>query len=176
MDEQIILAVDEKGDFKGEYIPRMVGHTGKGKKHLAVTVLLENDKQEVLLQRRKHKVFNDIWDMTASTHQLHKKDGSNETSEEATLRALQNEYGITKLESLKEIGVIDYFAQYGDYCENEHDIILVGKYNGPIILNPKTAYEYDWVDKKAFLLDIEQNPAKYSPWAKEAVKLFSINS
>lgn len=169
--DQIILAVDNDGNFKGEYIPKMVGHTGKGKKHLAITVLLENSKGEVLLQRRKHKVFDNIWDITASTHHLHRKDGSDETSKEATLRALKDEYGIDQVEELREVGFIDYFAQYGEYCENEHDIILTSKYDGEIILNPNTAYEYDWVDKKAFLLDIEQNPDKYTPWSIKAAKL-----
>lgn len=171
MDDQIILAVDEKGYFKGEYIPKSVGHTGKGKKHLAITVLLENDKGEVLLQRRKHKIFDNIWDMTASTHQLHRKDRSDETNKEATLRALKVEYGIDAVREIREVGFIDYFAKYGKHCENEHDIILTGKYNGPIDLNTVIAYEYDWVNKTTFLNDIEQNPDRYTPWSVKAAKL-----
>lgn len=66
-DGQIILACDEQGVFTGEYIPKEIGHTGKGKRHLAITVLLENSKGEVLLQRRKHQIFDGIWDLTGAT-------------------------------------------------------------------------------------------------------------
>ncbi len=171
-DNQIILAVDEKGDFKGEYIPKEVGHTGEGKRHLAITVLLFNSKGEVLLQRRKHRVFDDIWDMTASTHPLHREDGTDETPQEATLRALKREYQIEQVEDLKILGAIDYFAQDGDVCENEHDIILAGIYDGEIILNEEVGYNYKWMSKKEFLEDIEQNPKSYSPWATESIHLF----
>ena len=44
MDNQIILVSDEKGNFTGEYIPKEMGHTGLGKRHLAITVLIYNKK------------------------------------------------------------------------------------------------------------------------------------
>ncbi len=170
-DNQTILVADEEGNFTGEYIPKEVGHTGAGKRHFAITVLLYNNKGEVLLQKRKHRVFNDIWDMTASTHQLHRADGTDETDEEATLRALDREYGIKEVKNLKKLGAIDYFAQDGEVCENEHDIILVGEYNGQIELHNEVGYGYKWMDKNEFLKDIEQNPANYSPWGIKAIPL-----
>ena len=48
------MAVDDQGKFL-EYIPKEVGHTEQGRRHLAITVLLYNSKGEVLLQKRKHK-------------------------------------------------------------------------------------------------------------------------
>ncbi len=173
--EQTILAVDDNGKFSGEYIPKKVGHSGEGKRHLAITVLVYNSKNQVLLQKRKHKVFDNIWDFTASTHPLHKEDGTDETLEEATLRALKEEYGISptspRLRGVKDVGEVNYYAKAGDLCENEHDHILVGEYNGKFHINPETAYEVKWVDKKELLKDIEQNPKKYSPWANEALKV-----
>lgn len=171
MDEQIILAVDEKGQFL-EYIPKSVGHTGRGKRHLAITVLLYNKDGQVLLQRRKHKVFDNIWDFTASTHPLHKQDGNDENIKEATLRSLKDEYDIDlSSDSLQVIGEFNYFAQYGEYCENEHDFLLIGEYNGAVKLNSEIAYEYKWVSKVELLKDMEQNPQKYSPWSLEGLKV-----
>ncbi|TSC66304.1 MAG: isopentenyl-diphosphate delta-isomerase [Microgenomates group bacterium Gr01-1014_80] len=164
MVEQIILGADENGNFTGEYFPKSVGHTGKGKRHLAITVLIFNGKGEVLLQKRKHKVFDNIWDMTASTHQLHREDGTDETDEEATLRALEVEYGIKEV-ALENLGGFNYFAKYGEYCENEHDKLLIGEYNGEVNLNPEVGYEYKWMPKEEFLKDIEENPDNYTPWA-----------
>lgn len=174
-DDQIILAVDEKGDFQGEYIPKWVGHTGKGQRHLAISVLLFNDKGEVLLQKRKHKVFDDIWDVTGATHPLHKSDGTDETLEEATLRCLKREYDIHSVE-LKNYGMFDYYAEYEDLCENEHCAILVGEYNGPLKLNDEVGYGYKWMDKQKFLQDIEANPTHYSPWALPAVNILKENN
>lgn len=172
--DQIVLACDDQGKFL-EYIPKKVGHTGQGKRHLAVTVLLYNSKGEVLLQKRKHQVFDNIWDFTASTHPLHKDDGSDESLEEATRRCLEAEYGISptspRLRGVKEIGEFNYYAKIGELCENEHDHILVGEYNGEINLNPAHGYEAKWVDKKEVLEDMEGNPDKYSAWAKESLKV-----
>lgn len=186
MDEQTILAVDDNGNITGEYIPKALGHTGKGRRHLAITVLLYNSKGQVLLQKRKHKIFNNIWDITGATHPLHRENGTDETLEEATLRCLKDEWGIGDLPAgrqgigeIRVIGAFNYFAPYhtaqGEYCENEHCAILVGEYNGPLNLNPEVGYEYKWMDKKDFLNDIDENPQNYTPWAIEAVKVLKEN-
>lgn len=167
-DSQIILAVDDSGNFL-EYIPKEVGHTGEGKRHLAIVVLLQNSKGQVLLQKRKHKIFDNIWDITGATHPLHKEDGTDESLEDATRRCLREEWGIREIGEIRKRGEFNYFAQYGKYCENEHCAMMVGEYDGEISLNPNMGYEYKWMDKQKFLKDIEQNPERYTPWAKEAV-------
>ncbi|MBI2086214.1 NUDIX domain-containing protein [Candidatus Daviesbacteria bacterium] len=172
MDKQIILAVDDSGKFL-EYIPKEVGHTGKGRCHLAITMLLYNSKGEVLLQKRKHQIFDNIWDLTGATHPLHKADGSDETLEEAILRCLREEWKIDKVENLKRAGVFNYFAKYGDLCENEHCFFMVGKYDGKVYMDPNVGYEYKWTNEADFLKDIEQNPQNYTPWAQEAVELLT---
>lgn len=167
--DQIIIVCDDKGVPTGEYIPKIEGHTGKGRRHLAICVLLENSKAQVLLQRRKHKIFDNIWDLSGATNNLH-INGKDESFEEATERCLKEEYGIEEVE-LKEMGTFNYFAQYGDFCENEHCAIVVGEYDGEVTPNPQDSYEIKWVDKKEFLKDIEDNPDKYSKWSREAVKI-----
>lgn len=172
MDDQIILAVDEKGNFTGEYIPKSIGHTGDGKRHLAITVLLFNKKGEVLLQRRKHKIFDNIWDLTGATHPLHLENGRDESLEEATFRCLLVEYGIKGIK-LQNLGFFNYFAQYGKLCENEHCVILVGEYNGQVKLNPEVGYGYKWVRKQKFFEDIKKHPEKYTAWAKESYRILA---
>lgn len=169
MNSQIILVSDEQGNFTGEYIPKEVGHTGEGKRHLAITVLIYNNREQVLLQRRKHKVFDNIWDITGATHPLHLSD-KDETLEEATLRCLKREYNIENV-TLKNLGSFNYFAKSGDLCEHEHCYLLIGEYNDLVELNPEVGYEHKWVKKQEFLEDIEANPKNYSAWAKESVKI-----
>lgn len=171
MDNQTIIVCDESGKPTGEYILKEIGHTGQGKRHLAITVLLYNKKGQVLLQKRKHKVFDNIWDLTGATHPLHREDGSNETFEEATKRCLEREYSITNQINLKNLGTFNYFAKYGDLCENEHCILMIGEYNGSVELNLGVGYAYNWVDEENFLKDIQENPQKYSPWAVEGVRI-----
>lgn len=175
MDTQVILVSDDNGNFTGEYIPKDVGHTGSGKRHLAITVLIYNSKGEVLLQKRKHQVFDNIWDITGATHPLHKEDGTDETFEEATLRCLKREYGIENV-SLKNLGSFNYFAEDGEKCENEHCAMMVGEYNGSLNLNPEVGYKYKWMPKEEFLADIEKNPKNYTKWAVEGVKILKKNS
>lgn len=171
MDKQIILAVNEDGKFTGEYISKEVGHTGEGKRHLGICALLYNNKGQVLIQKRKHERFDNVWDVSIGTHPLHRKNGTDETLEEATWRGFVREYGIKDKIPLKNLGFFNYFAKYGENCENEYCAILVGKYNGPLNLNPEVGYEYKWVDKEEFLNDIKKNPKNYTPWAVEAAKI-----
>ncbi|MBI2021289.1 NUDIX domain-containing protein [Candidatus Daviesbacteria bacterium] len=169
--DQKIIVVDEDGSPTGEYIPKEVGHTGEGRRHLAITVLLYNKSGEVLLQKRKHQVFDNIWDFTGATHPLHLEDGQDETLEQATRRCLKREYQIGEIE-LKNLGFFNYFAKYSqNLCENEHCAMLIGEYNGEFELNPEVGYECKWIEKKLFLKDIEQNPQNYSPWAIEGVRV-----
>lgn len=166
---QIIIVCDELGNPTGEYIPKSEGITGDGIKHLAVTVVLSNQKGDILLQKRKHLVFDNLWDLTASTDLSH-LENKDESFGEAAERCLKREYSISNLE-LKNLGGFSYFAKDGDHCENEYDVILIGEYNGEVTMNPEVGYEYKWTSKADFIKDIEANPQNYTPWAVDGVKL-----
>lgn len=174
---QTILACDSRGNFQS-YISRVEGHTGEGKRHLAITVLLYNSKGEVLLQKRKHKVFDNIWDFTGSTHPVHKSDGTAETFDQATKRCLKDEYYIDEKIELKNLGGFNYFEKFGELCENEHCMMMVGEYNGKVKLNPEAGYSYKWMDKEEFLEDVKNkqsfssnNPDEYCPWVIAGVEV-----
>lgn len=169
IDQQIILSCDEQGNFL-EYIPKEAGHTGEGRRHLAITVLIYNSKGQVLLQKRKHQIFDKYWDLTGATHPLHRIQKKDETIEEAGLRCLKIEYNIDPI-PLKNLGPFNYFVRYDGLCENEHCYLLIGKYNGEVKLNPEVGYDYKWMNKQEFLKDLEQNPQNYSPWAQKALIL-----
>lgn len=168
--DQTILAVDDNGNFL-EYIPKETGHTGLGKRHLAITVLLYNSQGQVLLQRRKHQIFDNIWDFTGATHPLHLKDSRDETLAEATQRCLEVEYGIKEKIPFKNLGFFNYLSSYGEFCENEHCAMMVGKYDRKVEMDPSVGYEYQWIGVKEFLEDVEKNSQKYAPWVGEGVKI-----
>lgn len=164
-----VIACDDRGNPTGEYPKRELAHTGQGQHHLAITVLLYNSKGQVLLQKRKHRRFDDVWDFTGATDLLH-QDGVDETFEKATARCLKREYGIENIK-LQNLGGFNYFAEYGGSCENEHCAMMIGEYNGEIKLNEEVGYGYKWMDKTDFLNDIQRNPSSYSPWAVVGIDL-----
>lgn len=168
MDQTIILC-NNIGTPTGEYVPKEVGHTGDGKHHLAITVLLINNQGKVLLQKRKHQRFDGLWDLTGATDLYHLEAGD-ETFEDATIRCLKKEYGIEKV-SLKNLGGFNYFARWNGMCENEYCVMMIGEYDGEVKMDPSVGYEYKWVDKREFLEDIASNPQNYTPWAIEGAKI-----
>lgn len=169
MDDQLIIVCDDQGNPTGEYISKEKGHRGKGRRHLAICVLLVNSQGKVVLQRRKHRIFDNLWDLTGATNNL-RIDNKNEDFIEACKRCLKEEYGIEGVE-VEKMGKFNYFAQDGKYCENEHCAILIGEYDGEIKPNPKDAYEVKWINKKGFMKDLENNPDSYTPWSIKAVKI-----
>lgn len=169
--DQTIIVCDDKGIPTGEYVPKEAGHTGNGKHHLAITVLLYNKNGQVLLQKRKHKRFDGLWDLTGATDLHHFENGKNESFDEATLRCIKKEYGIEKVDDLKNLGGFNYFARWNGMCENEYCVMVVVEYDGEIKMDPTVGYEYRWVEKGQFLKDIQVNPQNYTPWAIEGAKI-----
>lgn len=181
MDQTIIL-VDDLDKFKG-YTTWREGHYGKGKRHRGFVVLLFDEAGNVYLQKRKHRVFDGLWDLTAISHpyRLEKgtkgtestkstKGGYDESLEEAALRSLKVEMGIGKVE-LKDVGAFVYFAKDGDWCENEYCHVLVGKFNGRFKPNKKLVYGAKKVKFEEFVEDVKKDAELYTPWARETVKL-----
>jgi len=172
MNDQLILAVDKNGRFTGHYVSRTAAHAGDGIRHLALTLFLFNRRGELLLQRRRHRVFDNIWDNTASTHQHHTDEGRDETDAEAAARCLRREWGIGPV-ALTDHGGFNYFARCGELCENEHCRVMTGQHDGPIRMDPEIAYEYRWLEKPAFRRELEQQPEQYSPWCRAAARLLA---
>jgi isopentenyldiphosphate isomerase len=168
MSEQIIQQVDDNGKFL-KYIPRMEGHIGEGKRHLGITLLVLNKRGKVLLQKRKHLVFDNLWCFTADTHP-YKLESRDETIEQASKRALKEDFDIENID-VENLGFFNYFEQDDKYCENEYCAMVVGEYGGEIKMNLDHGYDFIWMNKKDFLKDFEENPEKYAPWVPGGIEI-----
>jgi geranylgeranyl diphosphate synthase type I len=188
--DQTIVLVDDRDKFKG-YTTWREGHHGKGKRHRGFVVLLFDEAGNVYLQKRKHRVFDGLWDLTAISHPYRlggKGDegdkgsrGRDESLDEAALRSLKNEMGIACLAEdgesrrgkieLTDVGAFVYFAKDGEWCENEYCHVLVGKFDGKFKPNKKFVYEARKMAFEEFVEDVNQGGKKYTPWARETVKL-----
>jgi isopentenyldiphosphate isomerase len=166
---QLLFACDEHGRPTGEHVVRATAHIGDGQRHLAVVVILRNGRGEILLQRRKHRLFDDLWDLAGATHPLHLAGGRDESFEQAGRRCLRDEYGIEGT-PLRLEGGFTYFARDGEYCENEYCAILVGDHDGPVAVRPSAGYECRWVAPAALREEIRAGAKRFAPWALVAVE------
>ena len=162
---QKLLLVDKNDNLVG-FSDIESAHTGKGKRHRAFVTVLFDSKGRVLTQKRKHRLFDGLWDLTAISHNL-RKNGRDESYQEASDRALKREMGISRV-PIRKIGGFNYFARDGKNCENEYCAILVGKYDGKIKPNIKEVYGTKSVLFGDFIKDATQNPNNYTPWARLA--------
>lgn len=172
MDDQTLLLVDDDDNFLG-YEKRVVCHTGKGKRHRAFVTLVVDGDNKLILQRRRHKLFDNLWDLTAISHPLH-QGGKDETWQAASDRALKKEMGINHVE-IKNIGNFNYFAKDGNNCENENCSVLVGRWIGKVASNPDEVYEVKKMAFSEFISDVHENPQNYTPWAVLALPILEKN-
>ncbi|PJE67216.1 isopentenyl-diphosphate delta-isomerase [Candidatus Shapirobacteria bacterium CG10_big_fil_rev_8_21_14_0_10_40_9] len=170
MTEQMLLLVNENDKFLGKYGLKSKCHKGKGLHHRAFTILIRNKKGEVLLQRRKHKIWDNFWDLTNS-HPLHKENSKDETYQEAVRRCLKREWGVDF--PVKKLFGFNYFAKYRNFCENEYCAFLIGEYNGKVYPNPEVIYGYRWLALDNLLKEIKIRPQEYTPWSITAIEELS---
>ncbi len=166
--EQTLILVDNNDKILG-YAPRSICHTGKGKRHRAFVIALYNTKGEILLQRRKHALFTNLWDLTGASHPLRLR-ARNESYNEAAARCVRDEFGIGGI-SFRKIGSFNYFAPQGNKCENEHCALIVGKYDGKVRANPKVAYGYRWASFTGTLAEIRKRPDSFVMWARLGARI-----
>jgi len=166
--EQTLILVDNKDRILG-YAPRSVCHTGKGRRHRAFVVALYNNEGKMLLQRRKHALFSNRWDLTGASHPLRLK-SRNESYTEAAARCVRREFGVNGV-SFRKIGAFNYFAPQGKKCENEHCAVIVGRYDGKVRPNRRVAYGFRWVTFGETLKEIRKKPESFVMWARLGAKV-----
>ena len=166
--EQMLILVDHSDEIVG-YAPRSTCHRGTGKLHRAITVFLFNSQGEVLLQRRKSRLWDGHWDIAGATHPLHYP-GHDESYAEAGARCLQTEWGVRT--PLEHVVGFTYYARFHRSCESEYCVLLAGHQRGIVQMNPDYAYDLCWMNCQEFQRDIAEQPSLYTPWACIAAEKF----
>src|SRR3990172_5782082 len=87
---QTLIVVDD-ADTIVRYAPREECHTGDGLHHRAIMLMVFNAQGRVLLQNRKHRLFDGLWDGAGATHPLH-TDAGDESYEQSGTRCLREEW------------------------------------------------------------------------------------
>ena len=143
-------------------------HKGMGRRHRAFVVFLFDKDGKMLLQRRsmKKKLWPAFWDVSVTSHVY-----KGETYESAGIRRSMQELNVD-VKKLERKLDYTYFAKFGDYCENEFCVLLVGKLEGRVKPNPDEIMETKFVTMKELGEDMKKNPDSYTPWFKIAYDMY----
>jgi isopentenyl-diphosphate Delta-isomerase len=177
LEEDLVVLVDDEDEQLG-YGTKEECHTVHdglpGYHHRGLTVLVHDGRGRVLLQHRKHRIFDNVWDLAGSTHPYF-RGGRQEGYEEAALRCLKTEYSgfedaaVTNSSISVNYSAID--SENGTYCENEFCRLVVSVHDPTISHNAENAYGHEWVSFGALIADLERNPRKYAPWVVDLLEM-----
>lgn len=175
MNTKVIL-VDEQDNPIGDAEKLIAHQTGILHRAFSVFVFYEST---ILLQKRHSDKYHSggLWTNTCCSHPAPR-----EEIKSACVRRLKEELGFEiSLDALQEVGVFHYTANVGEnLIENEIDHVIIYPLAEPldidhIAYNPTEISELKWVKIKDLLQDLDNHPAKYTAWLKEALEIV-VNS
>lgn len=170
MEEQVVL-VDNQDNVLG-YMGKQEAHE-KGVLHRAISIIITNSNNEILLQQRADCKYHwaGIWSNSVCSHPR-----KNESYQQAAERRLFEELGFNA--PLTEAFDFIYKAkdEESGLTEHELDHVFLGKYEGEIPFNPNEVKAVKWVKPSDLLADVKQNPDKYSFWFKIILKEMQTRS
>lgn len=139
----------------------------EGKQHRAFSILIINDKNEMLIHKRERNKYHSggLWTNACCSHPRY-----NEDLLEAAHRRLIEEMGFDC--PLKEIFSFKYCHTFETgLIENEYDHVFLGVYNEKLVQpNPIEVEDYRWIDFKSLLKDIKINKEGYTVWFQKIVE------
>lgn len=167
-DQDQIMMVDAQDQVLGK-IGKIAAHQGKGELHRAITVALFNDQDQILIAQRSatKPLWPEWWDLSCSTHPWY----PDETGGDAALRRLPFELGVDvdQLAGMTDIFSYEYHAVYSrEWSENEFNHLIVGRYQGPIEINPAEVAQYKWINFSELEKMVEQDDF-FAPWVSYTV-------
>jgi len=164
-DKQILILVDKLNKVKG-YARRPLCHAGKGKMHRAFVAFIDTPRG-IILQKRKHWLWNGYLDVSATSHCL-RLGRRSESYYEAGQRCVRHELGLAP-RFLANVGSYTYFAKHGKSCENEHCTVLIGYSEELPDPNPDCVHGlyYFSIDKLALLNERKD----ITPWLRKALPI-----
>lgn len=170
-EKQYLFAVDKKDNITGK-VERWEAHK-KGLLHRGFTVILfYNDN--MLLQQRRHPVFDGVLDMSFSSHQKY-EDGHSKGDLGSIYEGLKREWSIEKkdlTEKPRFLGKIYYKARdpKSDCYEHEIDYIYSVELKKLPKPNLNFAYSYKLIKKRG-LSSILYPPYSnlIAPWIKKII-------
>ena len=162
MTEQVILV--DRADRPVGVADKLEAHR-LGLLHRAFSVLVLNDDDELLLQRRADAKYHSggLWSNTCCSHPR-----PGEAVEAAAHRRLHEEMGFDC--PLEPAGSLLYQAQVGGgLVEHEYDHLFLGRWTGTPSPAPGEVDAWRWVPVAQVRAEIEELPGRFTYWFKAAL-------
>lgn len=143
----------------------------QGLLHRAFSVLIFNDKGELLIHQRAHEKYHcaGLWTNTCCSHQR-----VGETNEQAATRRLQEEMGFVV--PVQFIGSFVYYVEFDNgLFEHELDHVLIGKFNDQPAPNPNEVADWKYIDLQELELEMKNNPEQFTFWFHEIMHRFGAD-
>ncbi len=143
-----------------------------GEKHVGITIACLDDDRRILVQHRRHRIFDKVWSLSGDTHPRKYDSSKVESLSEAARRCAKEDLGVV-IKNWRKILTVSYSARDPRdprYCENELLSVLATKHRGPMNMNRNSAYELQWAEfaeiSRDSPTDSKRAPIdrKYAPW------------
>jgi isopentenyl-diphosphate delta-isomerase len=160
MSIEMVILVDENDQEIG-LMEKQEAHE-KALLHRAFSVLVFNDKGEMLLQQRAFEKYHSggLWTNTCCSHPR-----QGETTEEAAHRRLQEEMGFDCVLNLHQTFI--YKAPFDNgLTEHELDHVYIGQYNEDPHFNALEVNSFQWISLDELNDQLKNKPEKFTVWFK----------
>lgn len=157
MEEKVIL-VNKHDQPIGE-MEKMEAHR-KGELHRAISVLVFNNRNELMLQQRALSKYHTpgLWSNTCCSHPR-----PGESSLQAASRRLMEEMGFQCM--LEKSFDFIYRADFPNgLIEHEFDHIFIGRYNEDPRINPEEAESFRWISLIDLRKEMKETPENFTIW------------
>jgi isopentenyldiphosphate isomerase len=143
-----------------------------GEKHVGITIACLDGDGRILVQHRRHRIFDKVWSLSGDTHPRKYESSKVESLSEAARRCAKEDLGVV-VKNWRKILSVSYSARDPRdprYCENELLSVLAAKHGGPVSMNRNSAYELRWAKfaeiSRDSQVDSKKEPIdrKYAPW------------
>ena len=160
LDLEPLILVDD-ADREIGHLDRANCHAGSGVLHRAFSLLIFNEKSELLLQQRapSKRLWPLYWSNSCCSHPR-----GAENMDVATQRRLREELGISC--ELQFLFKFQYHAQF-DATGAEHELcsVFIGRCNDSLQINREEIHDWRWVDLDVLQAELSNSDTgNYTPW------------
>jgi isopentenyl-diphosphate Delta-isomerase len=159
-DSDALILVDE-ADRRLGYMSKALCHKGQGVLHRAFSLLIFNDRGELLVQQRapSKRLWPLYWSNSCCSHPR-----PSESMQDATQRRLSEELGIRC--ELQFLFKFQYHAQF-DPTGAEHELcsVFIGGCNEPPNVNRDEIFDWRWISPAVLQGQMAcADSSRYTPW------------
>jgi isopentenyl-diphosphate Delta-isomerase len=160
LDQSDTLILVNEADEGVGHLSKMLCHEGRGVLHRAFSLLIFNDRGELLIQQRSaaKRLWPLFWSNSCCSHPRRA-----ETMEQAVHRRLYEELGIRC--PLHFLFKFQYQAQFDDTgAEHELCSVFIGRCTASVNIDTREIFAWRWIAAEALQRELAGGGGNFTPW------------